>query len=85
MMQWGRKRSFKPPLKVAFVRYSCRTLDKDNLAGAFKHIQDAVAKIIGIDDGDGRVEWDYSQERIPTREHYIEVRIYGSEDQGLDT
>lgn len=67
--------SVTPPATVTFTRYSCRLLDTDNLAGAFKHCQDALAREIGIDDGDDRVAYRYAQERIKTREHYFTVTV----------
>ncbi len=63
------------PATITFTRFSCKTLDADNLAGAFKHVQDALAKEIGIDDGDGRITWKYEQERISTREIYFTVTV----------
>ena len=72
-------RSFKgtvePPATVTFTRYSCNVLDSDNLAGAFKHVRDALAKEIGIDDGSPLIKWEYKQERIAKREHYFTVTI----------
>jgi hypothetical protein len=38
-----------------------RSFDMDNLAGSFKHVQDAVAMWLGIDDG--KLKWSYAQER----------------------
>jgi len=64
-----------PPAVVTFTRYSCNVLDSDNLAGAFKGIRDALAREIGIDDGDLKVQYRYEQERIPKREHYFTVTI----------
>ncbi len=64
-----------PPAKITFTRYSCNVLDSDNLAGAFKHVRDALAKEIGIDDGSPRIQWEYRQERIPKREHYFTVGV----------
>jgi hypothetical protein len=72
-------KSHKPkvatPCTITFTRYSCNTMDADNLAGAFKHVQDQLAREIGIDDGDKRIEWRYRQERIPKREHYFTVTV----------
>ncbi len=68
-------RTFKPdislPAKIIFTRYSCKLLDADNLAGSFKHVQDALAKELGIDDG--LLKWEYRQEKIAKREHYFTV------------
>jgi len=64
-----------PPATITFTRYSLKTMDTDNLAGAFKHVRDALAREIGIDDGDTRVTWKYGQETIHKREHYFTIKI----------
>src|SRR5688500_753521 len=63
------------PAIITFTRFSCKQMDADNLAGAFKHVQDQLARELGIDDGDGSVTWVYKQERTPKREHYFTVNI----------
>lgn len=55
-------------------RVKGRKLDKDNLAGAFKHVQDAVADLIGIDDGESCVQWEYGQMAWPKGGIGIDVR-----------
>lgn len=50
------------PCSVTITRIGQRRLDTDNLAGACKHVQDAIAAEIGIDDGDPRINWAYAQE-----------------------
>lgn len=47
---------------VRLVRIGKRRLDSDNLAASFKHVQDGLAVAMGIDDGDPRINWQYSQE-----------------------
>lgn len=51
------------PLTITFTRLGPVGFDKDNLAGSFKHVQDAMARTLGVDDGpdDSRVEWNYRQ------------------------
>lgn len=62
------------PATITFTRYSCSRMDADNLAGAFKHVQDQLARELGIDDGNEKlVKWTYTQERISKREHYFTV------------
>lgn len=68
-------RSVKPtipplPIVVTLTRIGPRTLDSDNLAGAFKGLRDQLAKLIGVDDGDPRVEWRYQQQRSGARQRY---------------
>lgn len=36
-------------------------LDSDNLAGGMKHLRDAIAATLGMDDGDSRLRWCYGQ------------------------
>jgi hypothetical protein len=63
------------PARFVFTRYSCRLLDSDNLAGAFKHVRDQLAKEIGIDDGSDKLTFVYQQERISKREHYFTLEV----------
>lgn len=63
------------PATVIFTRYSCKVMDSDNLAGAFKHVQDSLAKELGVDDGSSLIEWRYGQEQIKKRKHYFTVEI----------
>lgn len=64
-----------PPATITFTRYSCKLMDNDNLAGAFKHVRDQLAKEIGIDDGSDQIVWQYRQERTAKRENYFTVEI----------
>lgn len=66
----------QPPVVVAMTRIGARKLDPDNLAGSMKHVQDAVADILGVDDGDeARVRWVY-QQRIGKRGEYaVEIEL----------
>ena len=54
-----------PPCRVVITRVSARGLDTDNLQGSAKHVRDAVAKWLGVDDRDPRVEWPVVQEKGP--------------------
>jgi hypothetical protein len=47
------------PVVVQFTRYSPGTtpLDDDGAVAAVKHVRDAVAKWLGVDDADERVKW----------------------------
>lgn len=38
-----------------------RRMDDDNLVASLKPLRDAIARSLGIDDGDSRVVWQYSQ------------------------
>jgi hypothetical protein len=53
-----------PRLVVTLTRIGIRQpLDGDNLQASFKAVRDAVAEVIGIDDGSDRIEWRYAQRR----------------------
>lgn len=41
-------------------------LDGDNLQGALKAVRDAVADVLGIDDGSSDITWRYAQETAPS-------------------
>jgi hypothetical protein len=62
---WPRALRCPVPCQVELVRLSpaSRSLDDDNLRGALKAIRDEVARLLGVDDADARVEWHYAQER----------------------
>lgn len=65
----------KQPLTITLTRLAARALDADNLAGAFKGIQDGVAKALGVDDGDARLQWVYRQERAGRGRQGVMVHI----------
>lgn len=49
------------PVSITLQRIGGRRMDKDNLASSMKHVQDAVAKHLHMDDGDERIAWEYRQ------------------------
>lgn len=63
------------PLTVTLIRVAPRKLDGDNLQGALKACRDGVADRLGVDDGDGRVEWHYGQAKGRRREYAVIVHI----------
>lgn len=65
----------KLPAVITFTRHSPHLLDSDNLAGAFKHVRDQVAREIGIDDGDPAVEWRTEQVRENRKVNYFTVTV----------
>lgn len=79
------KRPERPafPLVVTITRLGPRTLDSDNLASSGKHVRDAVAVWLGVDDGvaertliDGvpQVEWRVVAEKSKVYGVRIEMR-----------
>ena len=63
----ARRAIAQAPLVVTLTRIApSRGLDEgDNLPSSQKHVRDAVAKVLGIDDRDPRVRWIYAQSRGP--------------------
>lgn len=53
------------PLVITMVRCAPRLLDSDNAVGALKAVRDEVAKWLGVDDGDSRLEWVVAQSKAP--------------------
>ncbi len=61
------------PLVVTMTRVAPSSgLDSDNMVGSMKHVRDAIAGVLGIDDKDARVEWRVNQCRGPWA---VEIRI----------
>ncbi len=49
------------PCTIELTRIGPKTLDGDNLQRAAKACRDQIAAWLGVDDGDARVTWSYSQ------------------------
>lgn len=61
-------------LRVTITRYGAGTMDShDNLKGSAKHVIDAIAKIVGIDDGSPFYEWVVKQEKSPPLMYAVRV------------
>lgn len=68
------------PCRVVITRVAPRALDQgDNAQSSAKHARDAVAKWLGVDDRDPRVEWVVAQEKGPygVRVEVVPVRPFG--------
>lgn len=63
------------PCLVRLTRVGPKALDSDNLAGAFKHVRDAIAAMIGVDDGSPLIRFEYAQEAIGRRDYAIRIEI----------
>ena len=50
------------PATIKLTRLGQQKLDSDNLAGAMKAVRDGIADYFGVDDGDKRYTWVYSQQ-----------------------
>lgn len=73
----GGKPRPEAPYAVTLTRHASRKLDPGNLEACFKHIQDAVAEWLGVNDGDGKkVRWVYRQKKIAANgRHGCEILI----------
>lgn len=61
---------------ITLTRIAPRMLDQhDGLPCALKPIADEVAKQLGVDDRDKRVEWRYAQCRGKVREYAVQIEI----------
>ena len=54
------------PCTIRLTRIGAQKMDSGNLEVSFKWMQDAIAAMIGIDDGDSRLTWFYDQRIDPT-------------------
>lgn len=64
------------PAVIVLTRHSSGTLDAhDNLPSAFKHVVDAIAQWMGIDDADPRVKWMYAQEKCKRGQTWITIEV----------
>lgn len=65
------------PMVVRLTRLSAGTLDDDGLRSACKAVRDAVAKWLGVDDGDvQRLRFKYEQERCKRGEYGVRVAVF---------
>lgn len=55
-------------LVVSLVVFRRTPVDDDNLSGGLKWLRDAIARSLGIDDGDRRVRFEYAQLATTGRE-----------------
>lgn len=64
------------PCIVNLTRIGPKKMDNDNLAGALKHCQDQIAKVLGVDDGDeSKVKFYHYQMPIGSRDYSVKVEI----------
>lgn len=76
----------KPPCEIILTRYAPRSLDSDNLQGAFKWIRDTIAQWFlggrpGRKDSDPCFTWIYNQKKTKEKEYYITIEIYPRDKQ----
>lgn len=68
----GGRRGYKgrsaPEVTVTMVSHVKCFLDGDNAINALKPVRDALADWLAVDDGDGRIRWQYGQVETRGRE-----------------
>lgn len=69
------RRAPAPPATVTITRLAPASLDSDNLQGSAKHVRDAVAKWLRVDDRDPRVTWRVAQERSRPRIYGVRLDV----------
>ena len=64
------------PATIFLTRIAPGRLDPhDNLPSSMKHVVDAIAAWIGVDDGDGRLRWLYDQKKAPKGIYAVRIEI----------
>jgi hypothetical protein len=63
------------PATVVLTRVAPRKLDGDNLQSGFKAVRDGVADWLGVDDGNGLVDWQYAQRSGKPSEYAVEIEV----------
>jgi hypothetical protein len=69
------------PLKIKFTRYGPRRLDPDAVASSNKHVQDAVCKYLGCDDGDESIKFEYEQMKDKTYRVVVQIEFANLPDE----
>ena len=62
--------------RVRLTRLAPRRLDTDNGVSALKHVQDAVARWLGVDDGNCAITWEYAQDK--SKHYAVLVELWTS-------
>jgi hypothetical protein len=63
------------PVTVVLTRVAPRRLDGDNLQSGFKAVRDGVADWLGVDDGNGLIDWQYVQRSGRPGEYAVEIEV----------
>jgi hypothetical protein len=75
----GCKRRLSAPYLIKLTRRGIKVLDDDNCQGAMKFVRDQVAELLGLDDADDQITFEYAQE---TGSGYgVVIEVYQSESK----
>lgn len=70
-----RGRQIALPCTVKLTRIGPKRMDDDNWINGAKGVRDAIARRLGVDDGDPRIKFEYEQIAIGERSHNLLVEI----------
>ena len=63
------------PVTVVLTRFAPRRLYWDNLQSVFKSVSDCLADWLGVDDGNGLIDWQYVQRSGKAGEYAVEIEV----------
>ena len=64
------------PCVVKLTRLSAGVMDTDGLAASAKGARDGIADVLGIDDGDPAIRFEYAQEKCKRGAYGVRVEIW---------
>lgn len=68
-------RKIQLPCTVTLTRIGPKLMDDDNWINGAKGIRDAIARRLGVDDGDPMIQFRYDQTPVGRREYNVKVEI----------
>lgn len=68
-------RKIQLPCTVTLTRIGPKLMDDDNWINGAKGIRDAIARRLGVDDGDPMIKFRYDQTPVGRREYNVKVEI----------
>jgi hypothetical protein len=68
---YHKRRRSKELIRITLVAARRREVDDDNNVASLKPLRDAIACNLSIDDGDGRIRWEYGQVETKSTEGVI--------------
>lgn len=70
-----RLRRIELPLVVTMTRIAPRSFDSDGTVASMKHVRDAIAKLLCVDDGSEAIRWECAWRKGKPKEFAVEIRI----------
>lgn len=72
------------PCRVLITRLSAGTMDTDGLAASQKGARDGIADVLGVDDGDPAIRFEYAQEKCKRGSYGVRVEIWALATHSLE-